>query len=65
MQSKMDKKQSLFRRYLSNEEGATAIEYALMVALISVALITAMSLLASTQSTMWNNVSNTLNNANP
>ncbi|MBL4870488.1 MAG: Flp family type IVb pilin [Robiginitomaculum sp.] len=65
MRSKMNKTQNLLRRYFSSEEGATAIEYALLVALLSVALISAMSLLASTQSTMWNNVSNTLNNANP
>lgn len=65
MRSKMKKSQNLLRRYVSSEEGATAIEYALMVALISVALISAMSLLASTQSTMWNNVSTTLNEANP
>ena len=52
----MTKMFKLFR----NERGATAIEYALIASLISVAAITAMTSLGSRQHGMFNNVSNSL-----
>jgi pilus assembly protein Flp/PilA len=50
-------------RLFKNEEGATAIEYGLIAALISVAAITAMGALGTPLSTTFNNVSTSLTNA--
>jgi pilus assembly protein Flp/PilA len=47
-------------RMLTNEKGATAIEYGLIAALIAVAAITAMTSVGSKLSTTFNNVSNVL-----
>ena len=47
---------TFFNTMLKDEEGATAIEYGLIAALIAVAAITAMS-------TMGNNLTNTFNKA--
>jgi pilus assembly protein Flp/PilA len=47
-----------------NEEGATAIEYGLIAALIAVAAITAMQSLGSELSTTFNTVSGELQTAN-
>ena len=46
-----------FRKLRRNEEGATAIEYGLIAALIAVAAITAMSSLGTNLSTTFNKVS--------
>ena len=45
-----------FRKLRRNEEGATAIEYGLIAALIAVAAITAMSSLGDQLSTTFNDV---------
>jgi pilus assembly protein Flp/PilA len=50
-----------FVKLLKNEEGATAIEYGLIAALIAVAAIGAMSNIGTKLSTTFNNVSNSLN----
>ena len=47
-------------RLFKSEEGATAIEYGLIAALISVAAITAMSALGTSLSTLFTNVSTNL-----
>ncbi|GAM06195.1 MULTISPECIES: Flp family type IVb pilin [Novosphingobium] len=47
-----------------NEEGATAIEYGLIAALIAVAAITAMTSLGTNLSNTFNTTSDTLANAN-
>jgi pilus assembly protein Flp/PilA len=39
-----------------NEEGATAVEYGLMVALIAVVIIGAVTLLGGNLNTMFNNI---------
>jgi pilus assembly protein Flp/PilA len=50
-----------FARYLSgNEDGATAIEYGLIAALIAVAIITAVTQLGTTLTTTFNSVSSAL-----
>ena len=46
-----------------NEEGATAIEYGLIAALIAVAAITAMGALGNSLSNTFNLVSTNMNNA--
>jgi len=52
------------RKMFKNEEGATAIEYGLIAALIAVAAITAMTSLGTSLENTFNGVSNDLNNAN-
>ena len=47
---------SLFRRLLSNERGATAIEYTLIASLIAVAAIAAMTSVGGKVSNVMNNV---------
>jgi len=48
------------RKMLKNEKGATAIEYGLIAALISIAAITAMSTLGTNLGLTFNKVSNNL-----
>ena len=50
-----------FLKLLKNEEGATAIEYGLIAALIAVAAIGAMTQVGNKLNTTFNNVSNSLN----
>ena len=52
------------RKMFKNEEGATAIEYGLIAALIAVAAITAMTSLGGSLENTFNGVSNDLNDAN-
>lgn len=47
--------QKLIARFRS-DEGATAVEYGLMVALIAVVIIGAVTLLGTNLSTMFNNI---------
>ena len=51
------------RKMFKNEEGATAIEYGLIAALIAVAAITAMGSLGDSLENTFNNVSGNLDNA--
>ena len=51
---------SKFLKMIKNEEGATAIEYGLIAALIAVAAIGAMQGIGSKLSTTFNNVSGKL-----
>lgn len=53
-----------FRKLRRDEEGATAIEYGLIAALIAVAAITAMNSLGGELSSTFNKVSTTMSNAN-
>lgn len=46
------------KRLLKNEEGATAIEYGLLAALIAVVIIGAVSTLGQTLETTFNDVNN-------
>jgi pilus assembly protein Flp/PilA len=50
-----------FNKLFKNEEGATAIEYGLIAALIAVAAITAMGTLGNTLENTFNKVSNEMN----
>ena len=49
-----------FLKIFKNEDGATAIEYGLIAALIAVAAIGAMTSIGTSLSTTFNNVSNAL-----
>jgi pilus assembly protein Flp/PilA len=52
------------KKISKNEEGATAIEYGLIAALIAVACITALGAVGNNLSTTFNGVSNSLSGAN-
>ena len=49
--------------FVKDEEGATAIEYGLIAALVSVAAIGALTAMGSSLSTMFNTVSSALSGA--
>jgi len=44
------------------ERGATAIEYAMVIAMIALAIISALGLVADKTINMWTNVANEVNN---
>ncbi len=50
-------------RFAKNEDGATAIEYGLIAALVSVAAIGALTAMGQSLSTMFNTVSTALSTA--
>lgn len=54
---------SFLRTLRRNQGGATAIEYGLIVALISVAAIGALSLMGGGSNGMWTNISGNVSNA--
>lgn len=51
------------KSFLSDESGATAIEYGLIAALVSVAAIAALGSLGNSLGTMFNSVANELSGA--
>ncbi|APO73090.1 Flp/Fap pilin component protein [Rhizobium etli 8C-3] len=53
----------LFSRFLKDESGATAIEYGLIAALISVALIAGATTLGNTLNNTFTNLSKTMDGA--
>ena len=53
----------VIRTFAKDETGATAIEYGLIAALVSVAAIGALTAMGSSLSTMFNSVSSALSNA--
>ena len=50
----------IFKKFISNESGATAIEYGLIAALIAVVIITALTTLGTTLNTTFQSVATTL-----
>lgn len=56
---------SALKRFVQDESGATAIEYGLIAALVSVAAITALKSLGGSLDTMFGSVSDTLLSAVP
>lgn len=54
---------STFKTFLSDESGATAIEYGLIAALVSVAAIVALTSLGSSLNALFSNVAGILNAA--
>ena len=54
---------NLFARFAQDESGATAIEYGLIAALISVGIIVAASALGGSLSDLFNGISNRLDNS--
>ena len=53
---------TVFSRFMKDESGATAIEYALIAAIIGVGLITALQLLRNDITGLFNDIGNGLSN---
>jgi pilus assembly protein Flp/PilA len=51
------------KNFIHEEEGASAVEYGLLVALIAVAIIVSVQLLGNNLSTMFGNVATTISTA--
>lgn len=51
---------SLYRRFLTDESAATAIEYGMLLGLIAVVIVGAVSLFGTTLAGSFNHISNTL-----
>ena len=54
---------AVIRQYLNDESGATAIEYGLIAALVSVAAIAALTAMGGSLNTIFTSVSTTLQSA--
>ena len=54
----------LFKQFRKDEKGATAIEYGLIAALISVVIIAALNTLGGSLETTFDSVSTAVNDAN-
>lgn len=52
-----------FFRIFKDERGATAVEYGLILAMVFLAMVGALSLVASTTTEMWNDVSTKVTSA--
>ena len=53
----------LLRRLARSRKGATAVEYGLILALVVITMISALQLMASTTTGMWNNISDKVQSA--
>jgi pilus assembly protein Flp/PilA len=51
------------RRFLIDEQGPTAVEYAVMLALVLIAVISAINAVGNSTSAMWQNDANRINSA--
>ena len=56
----MNKVYALMAKRVANEEGATAVEYGLMVALIAVVIITAVGLIGTNLNVVFNDIADAL-----
>ena len=56
--------QNLFARFVSDESGATAIEYGLIAAIVGVGIIASLQTLKSALNTTFNTTSTTMTSAN-
>ena len=54
----------MFKRFINDESGATAIEYGLIAAIIAVGLIASLQALKTNLVTTFNNVGNAVKGAN-
>ncbi len=54
---------SFAKKLFQDHRGVSAVEYALIVSLIIIAMIAGLSQMATATTTMWNNVNNKVSNA--
>jgi pilus assembly protein Flp/PilA len=54
-----------WRRFFADQSGATAVEYAVMCAFIFLIAVAAITGFAGAAGTMFNNLSNAINNGGP
>ena len=54
----------MFKKFLNDEHGATAIEYGLIAALVAVGLIVALSVLGNNLSNQFNYIGSTIGSQN-
>lgn len=59
----MNKLIQYFKSFWNNEEGATAVEYGLMVALIAAVIIAAVTLIGTNLNAVFNFIANALTTA--
>jgi pilus assembly protein Flp/PilA len=59
-----ERSMSMFRRFVKDDSGATAIEYGLIAALVSVAIIVALGTLGTELGNTFNAVADQLSGAN-
>lgn len=52
-----------FTKIFTDDRGATAVEYGLILAMIFLAMVTSVTYMAATTTSMWNNVSTEVANA--
>jgi pilus assembly protein Flp/PilA len=52
------------QRFLASEDGPTAVEYAVMLALIVIVCLTAIQAIGTNANTTFNSIGNAINNAN-
>lgn len=60
MNSMCSKCQIVFRRFIKDESGATAIEYGLLAVILAVGIIVGAQGIGSTITNMWNGVDNSV-----
>ncbi len=51
---------TIFKNFISNQDGATAIEYGLIAALIAVVIITALTTIGSNLNTQFSSIATSL-----
>ncbi len=54
---------SMFKSFLNDESGATAIEYGIIAAVVAVGLIASLGTLKNNMGTAFNNIGNSMINA--
>ena len=54
-----------FRYLLRDESGATAVEYGLIVALVSMAMVVSLNAIGESHITIFNTLANAVNSTNP
>jgi pilus assembly protein Flp/PilA len=59
----MERGMKMVKHFVTNEKGATAIEYGLIASLIVIAMMTGLSALGSGAGSMWNTVQNEVTTA--
>ena len=60
MQNKIETGKTFVRRYCADISGATAVEYGLLVGVLTVGLIASYKVISVNENSLWNSVSNSV-----